>query len=202
MATLDSSLQRLSFDEIRLACEYLKITDINELSLTCRSFYHHLFVHSYCVDFSHLMSGEGESNILYCSEVVQKLRKFEEGYLPLKLVKFTFWTKDQGWVSECESGSWIELEGGRGEEGRMPLVWNYEVPDFARKEKVLRAEVFEGESEEVGVYLRSAGRDWTIACRKAQIVCVYTKEHGLREKQLERERVVMKKKRRVGRGNR
>lgn len=64
----------------------------------------------------------------------------------LEAIEFRFQTRDQGWVNDLESRSWIEAEfdtSDQSEEGvgtiddygitaapRLPLVWNYETKHY------------------------------------------------------------------------
>ena len=41
---------------------------------------------------------------------IEKCLMAEEKAYPLRLIKFSMVTKDQGWVKDCESGSWIEAQ--------------------------------------------------------------------------------------------
>lgn len=194
MTVAAKSISRISYDQIDLICQYLKITQINTFSSTCREFYSMFYVHSHCEQFSHLVSADSNSNLLYCSSVLQHSRKFQNSQIDLKLVRFSFSTKDQGWVNECESGSWIEAEfppqkitddaEQAKENNRMSLVYNYEVPEFVSKEKILLTSSIPQENNKINIYLRSSGGSWKIACKKAQIVYLYSNRLKLNEKQM------------------
>lgn len=108
MATNQALLVSLPYDITDLLCSFLKVSEINELASTCKDLNENYFCYGVEKDCNNLVCAKSNANILYCSAETSPVIGIRGRARSLKLVKFTISTKDQGWVNESESGSWVE----------------------------------------------------------------------------------------------
>ena len=105
-----SRIENLPVDILSLLTCFLKAPEINQLASTSRLLHNELFIKVVTEERNQLIENQKEANILYFQTTLEKERTFEGNTFHLQLLKFNITTKDQGWVRDSESGSWIEAE--------------------------------------------------------------------------------------------